>query len=341
MNTHLTRSFRTYFVESRFISIVFSVIIVGLRFLMYLKKGLPDAPEYVNNDVWRFIDSAISDLPILSFFGSTLLIFIISVLVSELNLRFGVIRLRTSMPFYIPLLLFSVHPVFLRMTTDLIALVFLLWSLFPLFATYQFQRSHKYAFQFTALLAMGSIFQIYTLLFVPIWLIALKALDEISFRSFFASIFGLIIVFWIVFSMYVFGDNIAGFLEPFRQLAVIYDFRSAPDFNVPQWGFVGTIILLVIIFLTADTKQIVRERSFTKKVLVFNLFVVSFVILMQVLYYTRTLFFLYVGIALVSMVISHFYTNSTRNLQVYSYIVFMALLIVYILINLFTDFSPF
>lgn len=341
MENHITRNFKAIFVDSRFVSIVFSLIIVGLRLLMFAKNGLPESADLKYSGLWSSIEPVLNENPFASFLFSTLLILLISFLISELNIRFGVIRLRTSMPFYIPLLIFSVHPGFLRLTPDIVALVFVLWSLYPLFAAYQFQRPHRYAFQFSALLAIGSLFQIYTLLYLPIWLIALKALDKINFRSLFASLFGLIIVFWIVFSSYVFSDNIAGFIEPFKQLVIIYDFRYMPMFSVPQWGFIGTLILLVAIYLIADSRQIVRERSFTKKILIFNLFVVLFSFLMQALYFTHTLFYLFVGIAFLSMVVSHFYTNSTRRAQVYSFFAIVGLLLLYYGVNLLTDFSPF
>ena len=341
MDNHLTRSFKAYFVDSRFVSIVFSVVIVGLRILMYIKNGLPDPAGFEYKGLWTYFGPVFNETPFYSFLGSTLVILLISFLISELNIRFGVIRLRTSMPFYIPLLIFSVHPDFLRLTPDMIAVVFVLLSLYPLFAAYQFQRPHRYAFQFSALLAIGSLFQIYALLFLPLWIIALKALDKINFRSLFASFFGLVIVFWIVFSFYVFGDNIAGFTEPFKQLVEIYNFRMIPLFSVPQWGFIGTFILLVIIYLIADSRQIARERSFTKKVLIFNLSIVLFASIMQVLYFTHTLFFMFVGIAFLTMVISHFYTNSVRSVQIYTFFALIVMLLLYYFVNLLTDLSPF
>ncbi len=228
----------------------------------------------------------------------------------------------------------------MRLTPDLVALVFVLWSLFPLFATYQHQRSHKNAFQFGALLAMGSVFQIYTLLFLPIWLFALKALDQIKTRSILSSLFGVLIVYWIVFSMFVFADNIPGFGLPFAYLIKLYDFSYMPAFSVPQWGFIVTLLLLVVIFLVLDSQQIVRERSFTKKVLLINLAVVVFTIFMQIVYFSHTLFFLYTGLAFMSMALSHYYTNVERRLQIYSYFVLLGMLFVYFMLNIFTDLSP-
>ena len=340
MDTQLKRSFRTYFVESRFLSIIMSVVVVGMRFLLYLQKGLPETSGYKTNFVWGHIEPFLEANPFVSFVGSTGVVLLIAVLISELNIRYGIIRLRTSMPFFIPLLLLSVHPSFLRLTPDLVALVFVLWALFPLFSTYQHQRSHKYAFQFGALLAIGSVFQIYTLLFLPIWLFALKALDQITVRSVLSSLFGVLIVYWIVFSMFVFADNIGGFASPFAYLIKVYDFSYVPAFTVPQWGFIVTFVLLVVIYLVLDSQQIVRERSFTKKVLMINLSVVIFTIFMQIIYFSHTLFFLYTGLAFMSMALSHYYTNVERRPQVYSYFALLGVLLIYFILNIFTNLTP-
>lgn len=341
MNTLLVRNFKSYFVESRFISLVVSIAVIVLRFLMFLKRGLPDFPINSTNFVWPYIEFVFQQYPIVSFLSSTLSVFIISYLISELNIRYGVIRMRTSMPFYIPLILFSVHPFFLKMTPDYLGLIFILWSLFPLLASYQYHHSHRYAFQFGALMAIAGAFQIYALLFLPLWLVGLSAMGGMGFRSFVASIFGIILVFWIVFALYVFGDNIAGFVDPFKRFSEIYDFTQIPSFSVPQWGFIGTLLLFVFFFIIADNKQITRERSFTKKVLIFGTSIIIFSILMQVLYLNQTLFWLYVVMAFLSIIIAHFYTNTILRLEILSYFLILILLAFYYNLNFFTNLSPF
>ncbi|MDO5663706.1 MAG: hypothetical protein Q4G63_00435 [Bacteroidia bacterium] len=341
MNTLLVRNFKSYFVESRFISIVVSITVIVLRFLMFLRKGLPDFPINNTNFSWSYIEPIFQQYPIASFLSSTLSVFIISYLISELNIRYGVIRMRTSMPFYVPLVLFSIHPFFLKMTPDYLGLIFILWSLFPLLSSYQYRYSHRYAFQFGALMAIAATFQAYALLFLPLWLIGLSAMGGMSFRSLIASIFGIFLVFWIVFALYVFGDNIIGFIDPFKCFTEIYDFTQLPVFSVPQWGFIGTIFLFIFFFIIADNKQITRERSFTKKVLIFSTSIIIFSILMQVLYLYETLFWIYIATAFLSIIIAHFYTNTTLKLQILSFFITLALLTFYYCLNFFTDLSPF
>ncbi len=341
MNTQLNRNFTTYFIESRFISVVIAIGVVLMRFLMFTKRGLPTTPISDANFIWNNIEPLLQAYPMMSFVASTLSIFVISLLISEINNRFRIIRTRTSMPFYIPLIVFSVHPIFLRFTPDLAALILVLSSMFPLLATYQSHITHRYTFQFSALLAMASIFQIYAIILVPIWLVGLKALSEINFKSFLASLFGISVVYWITFAFFVFADNLQGFITPMLELGKTYDFTRVPDFTVPQWGFVGSIIFFVVYFIMSDNRQIIRERSFTKKILYLSMSIIITSLLLHVLFLGHTIFWMYVAVAFLTVIIAHFYTNVTSYHVIYSFVIFSALILFYMMVNTFSDLSPF
>lgn len=341
MNTQLNRNFNTYFIESRFISVAVAIVVVLMRFLMFTKRGLDESPINDSNFVWNSIEPLLQSFPTLSFAASTLSIFFVAFLISEINNRFGIIRMRTSMPFYIPLIVFSLHPQFLRFTPDFPALILVLLSVFPLLGTYQTHKTNRPIFQFSALLAMASLFQIYAILLIPVWIIALKALSEINFRSLLASIFGISVVYWVAFAFYVFADNIPGFVAPIYNLIEIYDFTQIPNFSVPQWGFISTFVFIVLYFIIVDNRQIVRERSFTKKALYLSMSIIIVSLLLHVLFLSHTIFWIYVAIAFLTIIIAHFYTNVTSYQVIYSFTVFMMFMIFYMVINTFTEMSPF
>ncbi|MGI6047447.1 MAG: hypothetical protein ACOYEG_05490 [Petrimonas sp.] len=341
MNTKMERNYKSYFVESRFISIVISIVVIVFRLLLFLRKGLPDFQIKDTGFIWSRIEPHFIHNPVLSVLLSTIFIFIVSYLISELNIRYGVIRRRTSMPFYLPLIFFSVHPFYLKMTPDFIALIFILWSLFPLLASYQYHRSHKFAFQFGVLITIAGVFQIYALLLLPMWLIGLSTLNGLSFRSFLATLFGVLMVFWIIFALYVFGDNIIGFIIPFMHFINIYDFTQALNFSVPQWGFIVMITLFIVVLFITDSMQIARDRSFTKKTLFFCIFVIIVAFLLQILYFTQTLFWFYVVLPFLAIVVAHYYTNTTSKTDIVLFYLLLTSLGCYYGLNLFTDLSPF
>lgn len=335
MNTLLKRKFTIYFIESRFISIIISIGVILMRFFMYSKVGLDNSPINAGNFVWNQIEPFLQEHPFMSLTASTISVFMISFLISEINNRFGIIRTRTSMPFYIPLLIFSLHPDFLRFTPYYPALIFVLWSMFPLLSAYQSHVNQKYTFKFSALLAIASLFQIYAIILVPLWLIALKALSEINFRTLLSSIFGIATIYWISFAFYVFADNIYGFVLPMIELTKIYDFTKVPSFSVPQWGFICTFVFLILYFIIVDSRQITRERSFTKKALYLSQAIIIISLILHALFLTHTTFWIYTTMAYTSIIIAHYYTNITSSQVIYSFIVFISLLSLYLIINTF------
>lgn len=341
MNIQLARNFKSYFVESRFISFIVAIIIIALRLLMFINKGLPQSSVNGANFVWPYIEVFFQQNPLISFALSTFSVFIVSYLISELNVRYGIMRVRTYMPFYIPLILFSIHPFFLTFTPSFVSLMFILGALFPLLASYQNLHSHRFAFQFGALIAIAGAFQVYALLLLPLWLIGLSVMGEINFRSIVSSVFGMILVFWIIFALFVFDDNIAGFAEPFTRFVQLYDYRQPPVFTLQQWAFISISLVFVFFFLIADSYKVTRERSFTKKALRFATSVIIVSLLLQILYLGQTQLWIYVIAAFLSLTIAHFYTFAMVRTEILSYFLLLALFIFCYGLNFFTDLSPF
>ncbi|HCF80225.1 MAG TPA: hypothetical protein DER39_00775, partial [Porphyromonadaceae bacterium] len=63
--------------------------------------------------------------------------------------------------------------------------------------------------------------------------------------------------------------------------------------------------------------------------------------LLQILYLTHTFIWIYIIIAFLSIIVAHFYANTTFRLEILSYFFVLMLLAFYYCLNLFTDLSPF
>lgn len=57
-----------------------------------------------------------------------------------------------------------------------------LWAFFPLLETHQRTNSRNFVFQGTVLLALASVFEIYTLFFIPIWWIGYSRMGGFNFK---------------------------------------------------------------------------------------------------------------------------------------------------------------
>ena len=98
-----------------------------MRIGLFLSVGVKQH-HYKTSFVWEAIAPIFSN-DWISLAASTLSIFIIAFIFSDLNTRFTLMRFRTSLPFALVLFLLSIHPLFLRMSPNYISTIFILFSL--------------------------------------------------------------------------------------------------------------------------------------------------------------------------------------------------------------------
>ncbi len=333
------KNFKTYVVEARFMVLVASIATLFFRFLLFSQKGIPACHFKETGFIWPYLAPYFANEWI-SLIASTVSVFLIAGFISQINLHFGIIRMRTALPFVFPLILFSIHPVFLAMTPDYISTIFVLWAFFSLLETHQRTNSQNFVFQGSILLAVASIFQIYSLIFIPIWWIGYSRMGGFNFRMFLASLWGLILVYWIVFAFFVFGDNLQGFIDPFLYFAQ-FDFHTIPAFTLPQWGFIGTSLIFLLAFLIMDFKYIRHDKVITQKSISFVFTIIGISLALLVVYGAQSICWIYIVLAFESLILSHLYSITTSNREIYSFFILLLILIYYYLVNCFTEFSPF
>ena len=136
--------FRRTFVEGRFIPSLGVLGFLLMRTLLFLyadpfRSALPPT----DNHLWSPLSGWFID-PLISFLVSTVSIFAIAWVLSSMNSRFNLVRARSYLPFVAPLFLFSLHPCFLVMSGDYVAILFILFAFFPLLESYQQPDSYLY-----------------------------------------------------------------------------------------------------------------------------------------------------------------------------------------------------
>ncbi len=335
----IKKIFKSYIVEARFTPLIASILVIFFRFLLFSYKGIPNSFAPETGFVWSYLVPYFEN-DWVSFISSTLCVFLIAGFISQLNLHFGLIRTRTALPFVFPLILFSIHPIFLMMSSYYISTIFVLWAFFPLLETHQRSNCQNFVFQGTILLALASVFEIYSLVFVLIWWIGYSRMGVFNFKMLLASLWGLVLVYWIVFAFFVFGDNLQGFITPFLYFAQ-FDFHTIPEFTLPQWGFIGTSLIFLLAFLIMDFKYIRHEKVITQKTISFIFAVIGLSLVFFAVYGEQSLLWIYVVLAFQSLILSHLYSITTSNREIYSFFVLLLILIYYFFVNCFTDSSPF
>lgn len=311
----VVKSFRTYIVEGRFVSLVVSLVVIVMRTVLFFRDDAFPGAYRDTGHLWQYVANWFAD-PMVSLAASTLSVFLIAALLSAMNNRFTLIRSRSTLPFVVPLFLLSLHPWFMVMNADYVALIFVLIAFFPLLKSYQTSNSTLYSFRSAILIGIASLFQVYALLLLPLWWRGEWSMRGPQFRSFLSSLFGLSLVYISLFSFYLLVDDLIGFTEPFLYLAS-FSLPQLPAFSWMEWGLVLLIGLYFISNMVLSINTYSRDKVLTLSFMQFLVFLIIFQLLFQILYWQETLFFHSLSIVFISCLNAYFYTKTQSSAYIY------------------------
>lgn len=327
--------FRTSFVEGRFTPLLSALIFIAARGAMFLSVDLPTGLLPTNNYLWNPVSHLFAD-PTVSFVASTVCLFLIAWLISLLNSRFNLIRTRTNLPFIAPLFLFSLHPYFLVMTGDWIAILFLLLAFFPLLESYQRSDSYLYSFRSAVLIGLASLFQVFSLLLLPLWWRGERAMRGGQSRSFVSSLFGLFLIYVSLFSVFLLQDNVTGFVQPLLCFAS-FSLPNIPHFSAVEWCGVLLVGLFFITNISLAAKIYSRDKVLTLTFNRFSVFLMVFLLILQGVYWQQTHFFLLFSISLIASLNAYLFTRTQAKGNIFLAYTWGALMLLFYL----SSFEPF
>ncbi len=329
----VVKSFRAFFVEGRSLPLLLVLGVIIMRLLLFHIEGLPRIVSFGDNYLWEPI-ADLFILPEVSLLGSTFALFLIAWILSLLNGRFNLTRSRSNLPFSTPLFLLSIHPIFLVMSGDYIALIFLLLAFFPLLESFQKPDSYLCSFRASILIAIASLFQIYALFVLPLWWIGERSMRGPQLRSFASSLFALFLVYVSIFSLYWLMDDIPRFIRPFLEFQSL-SLLEIPRFSLLQWGeilFVGFFFIMNMIF---SVKVYNRDKALTLSLMQFISFLIVFLLLLQMLYWLETFFFLLFSLALISFLIAYLYSRTNSRNHIFTAYGMLLLMVLFYISHLF------
>jgi hypothetical protein len=311
----VVRAFRATFVEGRFVPLFGTLGFVVARLALFFWGEVPDASVPTNNYLWNPVAHLTAD-PDVSFLASTLSVFLVAWILARVNNRFNLTRSRSSLPFVIPLFLFSSHPYFLVMNGDWIALIFTLMASFPLLESYQKPDSYLYSFRAAVLIGLASLFQVYALVSLPLWWRGEQAMRGGQSRAFVSSLFGLFLVYASVFSIYFLRGDIQGFMQPFFSYTS-FSIPALPAYTIAKWGGVLVVGLFFVINMILAAKIYSRDKVLTLTFTRFAVFLIITLLLLQVAYWVETLFFLLLALSLIAYLNAYLFTRTRAKGHIY------------------------
>jgi len=325
----VVKSFRENFVEGRFVILLNTLLVIGMRILLYKNCGLPEIYNTDDNYLWKPVAHLFED-PLISLSASTISVIIISWILFSINNRYSLIRSRSNLPYTVPLFLLSLHPYLLVMTGNYIAIIIILIALTPLLESYQKPDSYLYSFRSSILIAVSSLFQIYALILIPLWWRGEKSMRGPQLNSFLASLFGVLLVYVTMFSFYFVSDNIADFLQPMHYI-IAFSIPDIPDYSIFEWVAIFIVAVIFIINIILSAKEYVRDKVLTLSLMRFIVYMVVVLLLLQILFWKETLFYLILSVTLLSFLSSYLYSKTTSKTDIYIAYSLLFLLILFYL----------
>lgn len=325
----VVKSFRENFVEGRFVILLNTLLVIGMRILLYKNCGLPEIYNTDDNYLWKPVAHLFED-PLISLSASTISVIIISWILFSINNRYSLIRSRSNLPYTVPLFLLSLHPYLLVMTGNYIAIIIILIALTPLLESYQKPDSYLYSFRSSILIAVSSLFQIYALILIPLWWRGEKSMRGPQLNSFLASLFGVLLVYVTMFSFYFVSDNIADFLQPMHYF-IAFSIPDIPDYSIFEWVAIFIVAVIFIINIILSAKEYVRDKVLTLSLMRFIVYMVVVLLLLQILFWKETLFYIILAVALLSFLSSYLYSKTTSKTNIYLAYSMLFLLILFYL----------
>lgn len=311
----VVRSFRKAFVEGRFVPLLAALGMIAMRVALFSVEDMPRTTTQNDNYLWEPVAHFFSYPPV-SLFASTLSVFIIAWILSLLNSSFNLLRSRSNLPFTVPLFLLSLHPYFLVMSGDYISTIFVLLAFFPLMQSYQKPDSYLCSFRASILIAVASLFQIYALVLLPLWWIGERSMRSAQPRSFVSSLFGIFLVYVMLFSVHWLIDDIPGFVRPLLHFTS-FSVPEIPLFSILEWGGVVFVALFFISNMIFCIRIYTRDKALTLSLMQFMVFLIIFLLAFQVIYWQETLFFLLLSLTLISYLNAYFYSKTVSKNHIY------------------------
>ena len=155
------------------------------------------------------------------------------------------IRERTRLPFMIFILLASTNAGFIPLNEVSVVLICIVFMIYELFNSYQLPESTGRFFNAGLLIGFAGLFMPQVLWYVPLLWIGMYQFRSISYKSFFASLVGVLIVYWFVLAWCVWNHDFSIFASLYSSLTSVDIFSNSALLQYYRIGFALVVALLI------------------------------------------------------------------------------------------------
>jgi len=251
----------------------------------------------------------------------------ISLLLIQGNNIFNIIRVRTTIHSSIYLLLVASMPALHCFSMGLLAIYIILFAFGILFKRFQNNLSQGMSFYQYMLISIASLIDIKFLLFIPILWIGAIIFRAASFRSFVASLLGLLLPYWFAAGYLFLNNQIQLLYRPFIQLFNWSGF----NWQFTPWPILSILLLLLLFILGTfhtlanNYEDKIQTRTYLHYIIIVGI-VLYLILLFWPLYHISLLPF---GCICCSYIFGHFL--AVTNKKISSFIMTLSLFSIAIL----------
>jgi len=207
-----------------------------------------------------------------------------ALLMIQINNRNSLLRIYSQMVSCSFLVLSAITCFLFPNISGAIVMLCVLACYVTLFRAYQNKHAAEYIFYSFIFIGIASIPFIQIVFFVPVlWILIATNIMALSWKSFWASIFGLIVPYWFAGGYYFLKGDAETFWNHFREIAVFqppFDYTQINEHQMITFIFITTLALVGIIhFLRNSYKDKIRTRMLYEFFIVMDICSFIFIIL--------------------------------------------------------------
>lgn len=332
----VSRFYKRNIAEGRpilYFSIAFAILV---RIIYFLFADVNEANnEKFSNYLWDSMQPLFSS-NLVSWCTSFALLLCMAGLAAFINKKFVLIRVRTALVGSIILLAFSSHPVFFPMSVEYLSTLTILVAIGLTFDIYEKTWKQIYALYIGGVLAFGSLFQPSLLFYLPLFWTGLIIMNSLSFKSFLASLIGLVIIYFPVFSYYLSIGQLDLFIESFTEITNV-DWLQLPilemNINDTVTYLLFTISLIIIIFEGYNTRY--NDKIKIRAYIFFLVFTTISVFIAASFVNFSVFMNMCIGVCTMSILAAHFFVLTNIKWVSWYYYALLILTIVFSFSHLF------
>ena len=224
--------------------LTFSVCLVCWIIGYFYSVGFPLVKDSSVLPFWEYICRSLNNKTFVYITG--LLLMILSAFVMQrINDMEMLIRERTRLPLMFMILLISTNAGLIPVKEVSVVLICLVFMIYEFFDSYQLPESTGRFFNAGLLIGIAGLFMPQVLWYVPLLWIGMYQFRSLSYKSFFASLIGVFIIYWFVIAWCVWEHDFSMFESLFSSLASINVFSNATLLQYYRIGFVVVLLLLI------------------------------------------------------------------------------------------------